>query len=73
MSWGEGDSSYDKVRGWGKSADSSISIYRYEAPGPFRLTIEAPSDDECEALHDRVLLALNATAWRRLEPQPGRW
>jgi hypothetical protein len=74
--WGEGDSSWDKVRVVGHSAVAMVSVYRYEGPGPFRLTIRlrAPEaagvEEEYRAVRDKVLLALDAKVWKPLEPQP---
>ena len=76
MQWEEGDSSYDKVRVWGESPRATIRVYRYESPGPFELTIvvQRSGDEDVEqvyrALRDKVLTALNASVWKRLEPQP---
>src|SRR5438876_478421 len=76
MQWDEGDSFWDKVRVWGKDADRSIQIYRYESPGPFSLTItfmrQSSSNAEIEWVTFRgaVLAALHGTLWKPLEPQP---
>jgi hypothetical protein len=76
LRWGEGDSSWDKVRVVGHSAVATVSVYRYESPGPFRLTISLQTpeasgvEEEYRALRDKVLLALDAKVWKPLEPQP---
>jgi hypothetical protein len=67
LEWGEGDSSWDKVRVLGERPDVFISVYRYESPGSFRLQIVLRSPDvgtderEYLALRDKVLVALRAT------------
>lgn len=85
LTWDEGDSSWDKVRVWGKSAKCGINVYRYESPGPFLLTITLASEaypaNEIElayyALRVRVLEALQASIFERHPPpqfpliQPG--
>lgn len=75
LQWGEGDSSWDKVRVWGQSPAATVRVYRYESPGPFRLTIRlapeaADVEEEYRAIRDKVLLALDAKVWKPLEPQP---
>src|SRR5215470_17118632 len=70
MTWVEGDSSWDKVRVIGQSAERTIRIYRYESPGPFLLTITLASggEDEWAALRSEVLSALAGRVWKPLEP-----
>ena len=76
LQWGEGDSSWDKVRVAGHSAVATASVYRYESPGPFKLTIRlrvtegVDIEEEYRALREKVLLALDAKVWKPLEPQP---
>jgi hypothetical protein len=66
LRWGEGDSSWDKIRVWGEATDVTVRVYRYESPGPFDLTIRIrkPGGDGAEseyhALREKVLVALNA-------------
>jgi hypothetical protein len=76
MQWDEGDSSWDKVRVSGKSPRSTVTIYRYESPGPFQLTIAFQKQDEEEdlehayrELRDQVLDALEGRIWKPLQPQ----
>src|SRR5262249_23814721 len=69
MQWEEGDSSWDKVRVWATGGRTRIRIFRYEGPGPFRLTItfqqpEPNVDQAYLALRDRLLEALDATLWQ---------
>jgi hypothetical protein len=73
--WGEGDSTWDKVRVWGHSPAATVKVYRYESPGPFKLTIRlapeaADVDEEYRSIRDKVLVALEAKVWKPLEPQP---
>jgi len=75
LQWGEGDSSWDKVRVWGHSPAATVKVYRYESPGPFKLTISlapkaADVEEEYRAVRDKVLVALDAKVWKALEPQP---
>ena len=69
LRWSEGDSSWDKIRVWGETADVMVRVYRYESSGPFDLTIRiqitggAGADEEYHALRDKVLAALNASVW----------
>jgi hypothetical protein len=76
LQWGEGDSSWDKIRVCGRNPVAMVSVYRYESPGPFRLTIRlrapeaADVEEEYRAIRDKVLLALDAKVWKPLEPQP---
>lgn len=76
LRWGEGDSSWDKIRVWGESTDVMVRVYRYESPGPFDLTLRfrtlagASAEREYRALRDQVLAALSASLWKPLEPQP---
>jgi hypothetical protein len=76
LRWGEGDSSWDKIRVWGEAADVMVRVYRYESPGPFDLTIRigtpggVGAEREYHALRDKVLVALNASVWKPLVPQP---
>src|SRR5262249_21132821 len=65
--WGEGDSSWDKVRVLGQQPGASIYVYRYESPGPFELTIrlEVPEGEDAEqammVLRDAVIRAVGGT------------
>jgi hypothetical protein len=74
--WQEGDSSWDKIRVWTESPIAVISIYRYESPGPFELSIRMPTPDGAESeeqsrvVRDKLLAALGAKIWKPLEPQP---
>jgi hypothetical protein len=73
--WREGDSSWDKVRVWGHSLAATVKVYRYESPGPFKLTISlapeaADVEEEYRTVRDKVLVALDAKVWKPLEPQP---
>ncbi len=76
LRWGQGDSSWDKIRVWGETTDVMVRVYRYESPGPFDLTIRIPTEGgadaerEYHALRDKVLVALNASVWEPLVPQP---
>jgi hypothetical protein len=75
LRWQEGDSSWDKVRVWGKGPGTSVTVFRYESPGPFRLTIElerqeADFEHAFKELRDEVVEALNGWIWKPLEPQP---
>ncbi len=75
LRWQEGDSSWDKVRVWGEGSETSITVYRYESPGPFQLTIdlerqEADCERASQELRDQVVEALNGWIWKPLEPQP---
>jgi hypothetical protein len=76
LRWETGDSSWDKIRVWGQTADIFVRVYRYESPGPFLLTVrlgtpEASSaESEFHALRDTVLAALDASIVKPLEPQP---
>lgn len=70
FTWEDGDSSWDKVRVWGESADGVIRIYRYESPGPFRLTISLQPELDLNSILQQILEALNARVWKALEPQP---
>jgi hypothetical protein len=69
LRWSEGDSSWDKIRVWGETADLMVHVYRHENPGPFELTIRiqmtggAGADKEYHALRDKVFAALNASVW----------
>ena len=62
--WEEGDSSWDKVRVWGASGDVRVWIYRYESPGPFRLTVRLPAsvgtEQKYRELRDQLLASLGA-------------
>ena len=76
MQWHEGDSSWDKVRVSGKDPRSTVTIYRYESPGPFQLTIAFDQRDEQEDLErayrdlrDQVLEALDGKVWTPLQSQ----
>jgi hypothetical protein len=76
MRWDEGDSSWDKVRVSGKNPRSTVTIYRYESPGPFQLTIvfqqheeEEDLEDAYRELRDQVLKALEGRMWKPLQPQ----
>ncbi len=72
LSWEESDSSWDKVRVTGTSANAWVQIYRYEEPGPFTLTIRVHLDGAgaaaaaVETLRARVLAATVGTT------NPGR-
>lgn len=76
LHWEESDSSWDKIRVWGTSADVVVKLYRYESPGPLDLTIVLKGREGGDAerswleLRDQVLQALDATIWKPLEPQP---
>ncbi len=77
MQWDQGDSSWDKVRVSGKSPRSTVTIYRYESPGPFQLTMVFQQQEEEEdleyasrELRDQVLDALRGRIWKPLQPQP---
>jgi hypothetical protein len=76
LQWEEGDSSWDKIRVWGTSPDTFISVFRYEGPGPFKLRIRVPTLEGIDteqtyiALREKVLTAINANIWKPLEPQP---
>jgi hypothetical protein len=67
LKWQAGDSSWDKIRVWGQTADVFVRVYRYEEPGPFSLTVRlrrpegSSAESEYHALRDTVLLALEAT------------
>jgi hypothetical protein len=69
LRWSEGDSSWDKIRVCGETADLMVRVYRYESSGPFDLTVRiqitggADADKEYQALRDKVLAALNASVW----------
>jgi hypothetical protein len=64
--WEEGDSSWDKIRVSGTGADVTVGIYRYESPGPFRLTIALQKGGDLEEWRDRVLAALKGRVWEPL-------
>jgi hypothetical protein len=70
--WNEGDSSWDKVHVWGENPEATISIYRYESPGPFDLKIAAQNEAPytCDRLLNLILEALQASEWKPLQPQP---
>jgi hypothetical protein len=76
MQWDEGDSSWDKVRVSGNNAQASITVYRYESPGPFQLTIVlekgtvANLEQTYHELRGQVLEALHGSLQQRLTPQP---
>ena len=70
LRWQEGDSSWDKVRVWSKCPETSITVYRYESPGPFQLTIdlerqEGDFEHDSRELRDQVLEALTAGSGSR--------
>lgn len=63
----------------GKSPGATVTIYRYESPGPFQLTIGfqqyAEEEDLADAyreLRDRVLKALEGRMWEPPPPQAVR-
>jgi hypothetical protein len=75
LKWEEGDSSWGKVRVWGKNAQFHVRIYRYEPPGTFRLTIAIGQGVEnveqaYKDLRDAVLQALDGSICEAPEPQP---
>jgi hypothetical protein len=67
LHWGEGDSSWDKIRVWGETTDVLVRVYRYESPGSFDLMIRirppggTDAEREYHSLRERVLVALNAS------------
>ncbi len=67
LKWEEGDSSWDKIRVWGQDAQTMIRVYRYESPGPFKLTIALEQQEGSEIeqsyleLRDKVLSALDGS------------
>jgi hypothetical protein len=69
LRWGEGDSSWDKIRVWGETTDVLVRVYRYESPGSFDLMIRirppggAGAEREYHSLRVKVLVALNASVW----------
>jgi HEAT repeat protein len=77
LQWNEGDSSWDKVRVWGTNEEGMIAlirVYRYEEPGPFKLTIRLripvriDADEAYRDLREQILQALGAELWKPLEP-----
>jgi hypothetical protein len=63
-----------QVRVLGESPRSTITIYRYESPGPFKLTILFEREQEdlehtYRKLRREVLEALDGWVWKALQPR----